>query len=489
MMTTVIVVIVFVAVLLTLSMRAGFENYVLQAELDRFQPVINELAVRHDANNPAWPNLRKNRLALSRLIRNALPPLEGSPPRPLDNNQVRGNPPRDNLTRDNPPRRGPLGDNQARPLDPMQIGSRFTILGPDHEHIVGARFAVKKALTREIKDNQGNILGYIAMARLGRTAGDPTNLFLIDQIKFLALTLILALILSAGAAYWLSRQFTQPVNRLVVGTKRLALGEYDLRLEKTSEDEFGNLVEQFNLLAEQLAEQEKYERRWMSDTSHELQTPLAVLRAEIEAMQDGIRKADDKTLATLHLSVTRLSALVKDISQLSHAREGHLVQNWVKTDLSSLAKDASSKAIGLIEEKGLTLEMELEANLVAECDAMRVSQLIDNILTNSMRYTEAPGIIKLSIAKDGDHAVIRVDDSNSPPPPEAMDKLFDRFYRADQSRTRIGNKVGGSGLGLSICELIAKAHHGDIKVELSSLGGMAMVFRLPLIRKPIDAQI
>lgn len=471
MMTTVIVVIVFVAVLLTLSMRAGFQNYVLQAELDRFQPVINELAGSHDANNPTWPGLRKNRRALNRLVRDALPRPEGAAPprpRPQDNpNRIEDNP-----RRNNPPRN----------VDPLQIGSRFAVLGPNREHIAGAKFIISDALTREVRDGEGDILGYIAMAKPGRTTGDPSNLFLIDQIKFLVLTLILALILSAGAAYWLSRQFTRPVNRLVSGTKRLAMGEYDLRLEKTSEDEFGNLVEQFNLLAEQLAEQEKSERRWMSDTSHELQTPLAVLRAEIEAMQDGVRKADEKTLATLHLSVTRLSALVKDISQLSHAREGHLVQNWAKTDLSSLAKDASSKAIGLIEEKGLTLEMELQANVVVECDSMRVSQLIDNVLTNSMRYTTAPGVIKLSIAKDDDHAVIRVDDSNSPPPTEAMGKLFDRFYRADQSRARIGNKVGGSGLGLSICELIAKAHHGEIKAELSPLGGMAMVFRIPLIR-------
>lgn len=469
MMTTVIVVIAFVAVLLTLSMRAGFENYVLQAELDRFQPVIDELRERHDANNPTWPSLHSNRRALNKIVREALPPQAGGQ--------------RQRLLTAPPKRDGKKGqNNQARPPDPLQINSRFAVLGPSSEHIVGAKFAIDDALIRKIKDDDGNVLGYIAMAKPGRIAGDPSNLFLLDQIKFLVLTLFVALALSAGAAYWLSRQFTRPVNRLVSGTKRLALGEYDLRLEKTSEDEFGNLVEQFNLLAEQLAEQEKSERRWMSDTSHELQTPLAVLRAEIEAMQDGLRKADEKTLATLLLSVTRLSALVKDISQLSHAREGRLVQNWSKTDLSALACDSASKARGMIEEKGLTLEMDLATDLIADCDSMKISQLIDNILTNSMRYTAAPGVVKLTTTKDGDHGLIRVDDSNSPPPPEAMDKLFDRFYRADQSRTRTGGKVGGSGLGLSICELIAKAHHGDIKAELSPSGGMAMIFRIPLNR-------
>lgn len=503
MMSTVVVVIAFVAFLITLSMRAGFKNYVLEAEIARFNPVINELVELHDANNPTWPKLKDNRRALNLLIREALPSgaiQQGTRPDPKkiragDNKQ----PPKKNDRKDNKNNKDSKLQRRAPPPDPMQISARFALLGPDGERLVGGTFNPANATRQEINGVDANgdtqLLGYIALARPSRIAGDPSNLFLLDQIKSLILTLILALVLSAGAAYWLSRQFTRPVNRLVSGTKRLALGEYDLRLEKTSEDEFGNLVEQFNLLAEKLAEQEKSERRWMSDTSHELQTPLAVLQAEIEAMQDGVRNADEKTLATLLLSVTRLSALVKDISQLSHAREGQLVQNWAKTNLSALANDSASKALGMIEEKGLTLEMDLATGLVAECDSMRISQLIDNILTNAMRYTAAPGIIRLSTTKDGDYAVISVDDSNSPPPPEAMGKLFDRFYRADQSRTRqsgglgggagggIGGKTSGSGLGLSICQLIAKAHHGDLKAELSPSGGMAMIFRIPLIRK------
>jgi two-component system sensor histidine kinase BaeS len=472
MMTIVIVVIAFVAFLLTLSMRSGFENYVLQAEFDRFGPVIDKLVERHDAANPAWPDLKDNRRAFNRLVRSEAPrndPPARPRPKALNEN-----------SQNNTGKRRP-------PADPLQLNSRLALLNPQGDLVVGATFNPAHASQRRIMgvDSNGNaqLIGYLALAKPTRIAGNPSNLFLLDQIKFLILTLFVALLLSAGAAYWLSRQFTRPVDRLVSGTKRLALGEYDLRLEKTSEDEFGNLVEQFNLLAEQLAAQEVSERRWMSDTSHELQTPLAVLRAEIEALQDGVRKADQKTLATLHLSVTRLSALVKDISQLSHAREGYLVQDWEKTDLSSLALESANKVRGMIEEKGLTLETDFANDLVADCDTMRIGQLIDNVLTNAMRYTAAPGVIKLSTVKNDDHGVIIVEDSNSPPPQEAMDKLFDRFYRADQSRTRSGNKVGGSGLGLSICQLIAKSHHGNLKAEYSPLGGMAMVFQIPLIRK------
>ena len=305
--------------------------------------------------------------------------------------------------------------------------------------------------------------------------------FLKDQLRVLGLTLVMALLLSAIAAYILARQFTKPVNRMVAGTNTLAQGKYDLRLEKTSEDEFGNLVEQFNKLAAQLSAQEKAERQWMSDTSHELQTPIAVLRAEIEAMQDGVRKADKKTLSTLHQSVTRLSALVKDISQLSNAREGRLVVNWTREDISDMAAQAAQKAQGLIEDAGLTLETNLQDGLMVECDAMRVGQLLDNILTNARRYTHAPGEIKLTVkTDDNEHVMIRLDDSNNCPPEAAREKLFDRFYREDQSRARIS---GGSGLGLSICKLIVDAHNGQISAEPSPLGGLAMIIKLPLERK------
>jgi two-component system sensor histidine kinase BaeS len=219
----------------------------------------------------------------------------------------------------------------------------------------------------------------------------------------------------------------------------------------------------------------------MSDTSHELQTPIAVLRAEIEAMQDGVRNADEKTLNTLHQSVTRLSALVKDISQLSNAREGRLLVYWTREDISIMAAQAAQKAQGLIDDAGLKLETNLQEGLMAYCDAMRIGQLIDNILTNARRYTNAPGTIKLSVTSDNaQYVTIRVDDSNNCPPEYAREKLFDRFYREDQSRARA---KGGSGLGLSICKLIVNAHDGQITTEPSPLGGLAMIIKLPLERK------
>lgn len=487
MMVTVGAVVAFIAVLITFSMRAGFSEYVLQAELDRFDPLVEILVQSHDPNNPGWPELKARRSEFEKLIRSALPPR--ARPLPVGNDGAQ-----------KPPQNATARPNRKPPRDPMQFGSRLAIYDAAQTRVGGAPIKFSDAGLREVigpnASGQETVIGYIAIARSGAGNGASDSVFLNDQLRVLGLTLVMALILSGMAAFILARQFTRPVNRLVSGTKRLSQGEYDLRLDKTSEDEFGNLVEQFNILAAQLNAQEIAERQWMSDTSHELQTPLAVLRAEIEAMQDGVRQADEKTLSTLHHSVIRLSGLVKDISQLSNAREGKLVGNWTREDISTIAAEAAQKSKGLIEDAGLTLQTDLQQGLMGDCDAMRIGQLIDNILTNARRYTNAPGTIHLSVEQQDDAAIIRVDDTNNRPSDEAMGKLFDRFYREDQSRTR-GSKSsrsgasGGSGLGLSICKLIVDAHHGEIRAEASPMGGLAMIIKLPLKRQdqlPFDRE-
>lgn len=475
-MMTVITVIIFIAALTTYSMRAGFINYVVQVELDRFEPLIDVLVEQHDAGNPGWPELVGKRRQFNELVRQAVPPgnSEDAPNSPPNQTERKQHQPWIDGNARRPPR-------WTGPGDPRSLGRRLAILDPNMALVVGAGFNYSENGLRAISDADGNILGYVSIIKPGVSDNASNEVFIKDQLRVLALTFIMALIISAIAAYLLARQFTKPVNHLVSGTDALAKGRYNLRLEKSSEDEFGNLVDQFNQLAAQLSAQEKAERQWMSDTSHELQTPIAVLRAEIEAMQDGVRTADEKTLNTLHQSITRLSALVKDISQLSNAREGRVVVNWTREDISVMAAQAAQKAQGLIDDAGLKFEANLQEDLMVDCDAMRIGQLIDNILTNARRYTNAPGTIRLSVTSDDEeHVTIRVDDSNNCPPEYAREKLFDRFYREDQSRARA---KGGSGLGLSICKLIVNAHAGQIIAEPSPLGGLAMIIKLPLERK------
>ncbi len=456
-LTTSGIIILFLAALVATSMQAGFSQYILEAELDRFEPLRITLEQMHDPANPGWPQFQNNRRGLNQLIRQSLP-------------------------RPGPPAGLPADNNRRRPPpDPLQLGQRITLLDASGVRIAGAplgdRRTSRRAILQTDNSDANEIVGYLSIAMPRNAVGGSSQIFLADQLRALAMAVALALAVSAIAAYFLSRQFVGPVNTLKDGAKRLASGEYDLRLDKTSNDEFGDLVDQFNALAMQLEVAEKAERQWVSDTSHELQTPLAVLRAEIEALQDGVRNPDDKTLATLHQSVLRISALVQDISQLSFAREGKFGSNFSSENLSEILSQSVQNAKTILNDAGLTVDARISPDVIIECDHLRIGQLIDNILANAARYTSSPGTVRIVLSKQSDRARIVIEDSNSPPPASAMPHLFDRFYRAEASRARAH---GGSGLGLSICKAIVDAHGGNIHAGLSSLGGLAISIELPL---------
>ncbi|MEM7299630.1 MAG: ATP-binding protein [Pseudomonadota bacterium] len=473
---TTAVIVISIALMTAANMSAGFSRYILEAELDRFDPVRIALVNRHDDANPGWPEIKGRHDALNRIVRrNLVRP--GGPPRPgpgaRQASDQRG------ADQSRPPPRQP--DNRRRPRpprDPMQLGSRVALLDAQGEFVAGARPDDQQTARRPImREGEDRVLGYLSIAmprRADQASGTP---FLRDQLRVLGIISVFALILSGLAAFWLSRQFTRPVHTLMQGTVRLSKGEFDVKLTKTSQDEFGDLVDQFNKLASYLEAAEKAERQWMSDTSHELQTPISVLKAEIEAIQDGIRKPDEKTLATLHDSVNRLSLLVKDINQLSKAREGQLIENTSRESLTLLAQEAINRARTPIEQADLTLESSLHDDVLLRCNPLRIGQLLDNLLTNARRYTDAPGTVRLSLEKNEGGIRLSVEDSNGAPPPDMHEKLFDRFFRAEPSRAR---QHGGSGLGLPICRMIVEAHGGTIRAEPSPMGGLAIRVHFPM---------
>jgi two-component system sensor histidine kinase BaeS len=326
-------------------------------------------------------------------------------------------------------------------------------------------------------DGQGVTVGWIALAAPEGGVVTADSVFLAGQFRALILSALLAIVVSAIAAFLLARQFLAPVRTLLRGTEVLAAGDYGTRMANPRQDEFGELIDHFNALAESLEAAERAERQWLSDASHELQTPLAVLRAEIEALQDGVRQPDEKTLSEMNASILRLSNLVGDLNALSHAREGKLLAAMADDDLSAIVKAAAEAARPRLSEAGLSLETGIDGPLAFRCDRGRIRQLVDNLLENARRYTTAPGRVSISLARVGGGLTLIVEDTAPAPPEEAMSKLFDRFYRADASRAR---QLGGSGLGLAICRAIVVAHGGTIAARRSALGGLAVRVVFPV---------
>ncbi|WP_162177161.1 ATP-binding protein [Thioclava indica] len=253
-------------------------------------------------------------------------------------------------------------------------------------------------------------------------------------------------------------------------------GEYASRIPRRGKDELGQLIDHYNALAESLEAAERAQRQWVSDTSHELQTPLAVLRAHIEALQDGVRRADPQTLGAMEDAVARLTRLVSDLRLLSAWREDSLIADRGPADLARIAQAAANSASEGFAAAGLELVTEIAKPVQLSCDAGRIGQVIDNLLSNALRYTDPPGSVKMRVWAGDSAAYLTLDDTAPAPSDASMSRLFDRFHRGEASRSRA---KGGSGLGLAICKAIVEAHGGQITAAPSRMGGLHIRMTLP----------
>jgi two-component system sensor histidine kinase BaeS len=285
--------------------------------------------------------------------------------------------------------------------------------------------------------------------------------------------LVAALLLAGGLAYWLSRR----IRTLARGTQSLIAGDYHVRLKAPGHDELAQLSRDFNTLAATLQATRTARQQWVADIAHELRTPLAVLRAEIESVQDGVRPLDQTTIDSLANETARLSRLVEDLHTLSMSDVGALTYHKEPTELAEIVADVVDSQRRLLEKKSLAVEMNIDARIRVLADETRLSQVFANLLQSNLRYTDAPGRIAVSGTADGDRVSVTWEDSGPGVPPEDMPRLTERLFRADASRNRAS---GGAGLGLAIAKAIVEGHGGTLTVRASNRGGLAVDVELPL---------
>ncbi len=365
-------------------------------------------------------------------------------------------------------------------VDPLKLAQRLALLDRKGNHIAGSDIKGNDLIKRKIEfvNSAGTpeLIGWVSLAIPSDHTRSLDSAFLDEQRNALIIISIAALILSAIAAWLMARHLVSPIIRIGQVARTLAAGDYSSRIKKTHSDELGTLIDNFNFMANNLEVADKAERQWVSDTSHELQTPISVLRAGIEALQDGVRKANKKNLSELHDAVMRLSQLIGDISVLSRAGESMLVRDRQIEDIFDIIRVAVESASAGLKAAGISHKVQFNGDGLLDCDKLRMRQLIDNLLENSRRYTSSPGNLELNVDTRGNKCTILVDDSAPAPPGNSLDKLFDRFYRVESSRSR---EFGGSGLGLAICRSIVVAHGGTIDAEASHLGGLRIKIVMP----------
>ncbi len=293
---------------------------------------------------------------------------------------------------------------------------------------------------------------------------------------------IIAVLMAGGAALLalpLAATLLRRVRALADATHELATGNYDVRVNEGSSDELGRLAQDFNRLAQALEKNEVARRQWIADISHELRTPLAVLRGEIEAMQDGVRPTNPAAIESLHGEAMRLHRLVDDLYQLSLADLGALTYRKEALDPIAVLTEAVAEFRPALERGQIKLDNRAHplADCVISADRGRIYQLYSNLLANVLKYTDPGGRLEIDATCKDRRLIIDIQDSAPGVPQDALPHLFDRLYRVEHSRSRA---TGGAGLGLSVCRAIVDAHGGTVEAHPSKLGGVWIRIIFPL---------
>lgn len=360
--------------------------------------------------------------------------------------------------------------------DLASVHLRLVLLDENRQHVAGYQQTVDNAAATRPIEVDGRIAGYLVLR------SQETNLTAADirfqQRQLLASWIIggSVALLAALLALWLSRTLLTPMQRITTATQQLADGNYTIRIQNDSNDAVGRLARDFNRLAEKLHRNEELRRNFMADIAHELRTPLAVLRGEIEAIVDQVRAATPDALRSLQAEVTTLSTAVDDLYDLSLADIGALTYRMDSIDVGDALKNTLAAYQHRFEKLGLDVSADIEPGVRLRADRARIQQLFNNLLENMARYTRTPGSLGIEcVLRNGD-AEIGFHDSGPGVPEEQRAHLFDRFFRTGGAGRDTGR---GAGLGLAICRKIVEAHGGAISAGSSPRGGLLIAIRLP----------
>lgn len=281
--------------------------------------------------------------------------------------------------------------------------------------------------------------------------------------------------------WWLSRRIVNPVAAVAAAADQVTRGDLGARVVLSphllrTKDELTLLATRFNTMAETLQRLEFERRQLVADIAHELRTPIAVLQAQLDAFQDGVLTPDQTEVASLVQEVELLARLVDDLRLLSLAEVGRLKLNYRSTDLTALTRSVLASFEGTARADNLSVTFtHSDDSLYVHVDPERIREVLHNLLSNALRYTPPSGRICVGLSKHDGFISWTVDDSGPGIPDAALPHLFDRFYRAEGSRSRT---TGGSGLGLAIVKTLTELHGGQVAVANLEGGGASFTVKI-----------
>ena len=292
---------------------------------------------------------------------------------------------------------------------------------------------------------------------------DPPISNIVNQVvKSIAIIGILSIITSIAIIWIISRRTLNPITNIVNTSKYLSKGDFTKRIDQSVSGELSEIVTAFNYMASELQKLDEQRKIMIADIAHELRTPMTNLKGYIEGWSDGIIKPDNETLKILDYQVNTLSKIIDDLSTLSLAESGMLSLSISEFGLNNKISEIINNFRLRSESQNINIINNITPDITINYDPQRFTQIVTNILNNSILATDDGGIISFSTSTNNNNLLLKISDNGTGIPKDELPYIFDRFYRTDKSRNR---QSGGSGLGLSIVKYLIESHNGTIKIN------------------------
>ena len=352
-----------------------------------------------------------------------------------------------------------------------------TVLVANERYKVGDKVPASNVKQGVPIEQSGKVVGVLVPMPMP-FQGQPREVEFIERIN---MTLFYGALIGAVIALLLgillSRTLTRPIRELTQATHAVSEGDLSQQVPVRSKDELGELAQAFNKMSAQLSRSVNARKQMTADIAHELRTPLSLILGHAEAVHDGVLPPSPENFEIIREEATRLEHLVNDLRTLSLADAGELSIQMQDIEPQRLVNEVASLYQYQAQKKSITFELDVAPDLPdIEADPGRITQVLTNILDNALRHTPEGGRIILSAYQIDDMVELAVQDSGPGLNVEDVDRIFERFYRADASRQR---EDGGSGLGLAIAKSIVQAHGGQVSAESEPGAGLKVKIRLP----------
>ena len=480
-----LVLVVALPLVMQWSIGKGMVDYVNTKEIEALAPLVEELSEEYKKHN-SWQSMQDRHNKFRRLISIQLADSDfatNSGDRLANQRPFRG-PPQRRQSPDNrpPPPQGERTKNKPYPLPPHLSDNdvHYALLDKNEELIVGISLENLEYGKKDIVVND-QLVGFLAVSKRKLLTQGYEFDFIEQQKKYLWIYALIALGLVTLVTLPLARHVVEPIGLITQGMHKLTQGDYQQTIKLSRQDELGQLSRDYNELAHTLSENETTRKRWLANISHELRTPVAILRGELEAMLDEIRPLTTSNIASANDEVKHLQRLIDDLHQLTSTDIGGMRYQKEEQNLTMLLQGELDKYQSYLSDAGITLELAIcHEDIDIYADKTRLCQLFENIINNAIKYSKSTQLkISLTLENEAstEFAKLVFEDNGIGVEESHLSNLFEYLYRVDDSRNRMD---GGAGLGLSICRQIVTAHQGEISAQKASLGGLAILIKLPI---------